>query len=809
MLHCERTSVVALFVILCVVTTFGAVAQQQINISGVVRSADLLTPLRFVSVRCLEARKTAITDKTGRYILKIPLPNVSLDTIQVIYSLVGYWPDTIRVSLRDTVFDVTLRERAFIGNELVVVAEDPAVGIMRKVLARKARQQITLQRYTYMLYTKFVATVDTITASRSTGRGDTTVFSILESYSKGYVELPNSYYNEIIQRRQTANVPPQANFVTFGTNLNAYDDVVSILNEEIASPFNPEALDIYDLVLTSAREADTVRIELRPKPGSGRAFIGEIYINQRTASPLEVRLTPNKAVNLPFDAVLTYRQTFDDVHGFIIPEALSITSSLTANILYIVSPRLDIEINTLCYDYSFNEHIDPSVFDRRRVELSHQAHEFDSTYWRANSKLPLRPEEAVAYADIQNLIDNPDSLESNILDRYIGPVTRTIARLGRKPFSGFEDVFRYNRIHGVYLGMGVRFRPDTALEIESGAGYGLSDRKFYGNVRLTLFPDELQKWAFDMVGFQQLARRDDPHVVRTGLISATTLLFGQDYGDYYYTRGVEAGIGYGWGQLRFIRNDLWARPNGVRLFVRSEQQESALQHDVWSLFSPNGLVRPNPTIIDGTMRTIGFEWKLQYSQLRRISRSGMFLHIETSQPEVLPSDFSFTLLRWNGVARMRTLPLWTLDIASTFGWSWGAVPPQRFSSLETSLSGLVVGSVFRGMTVKEFYGDRYATLSVSHNFGEVIPGILRIPDIASFGIEFILFGGLGWTAFSEQSRTFMQTALPTTDLTADRVYYEVGVGINRVLLFFRLDVNARLSQRSVPQIRLNLSGATF
>jgi hypothetical protein len=100
-------------------------------------------------------------------------------------------------------------------------------------------------------------------------------------------------------------------------------------------------------------------------------------------------------------------------------------------------------------------------------------------------------------------------------------------------------------------------------------------------------------------------------------------------------------------------------------------------------------------------------------------------------------------------------------------------------------------------------------LSLTQNFGEVIPGILRIPGIASFGIEFIAFGGVGWTTFSEQTRALTQTMLPTTAQTREGLYYEVGLGINRLLLFFRLDVNARISQRDRPEFRITLSGATF
>jgi len=785
-------------------------AQSDISLRGSITDAQDGSPLRFVNVRVVETRRSTMTDKMGAYLIRLPATTTaSVDSVTVVYSLVGYTADTLRVSLRLPVANVALVERVFTGREAVVTSEDPAVAIMRRVIARKKKQTDSLASYTYLLYTKFVVATDTGTASRSTGRGDTTVFGILESYSRGYFERPDKYFNEILQRRQSANIPPQANLVAFGTNINAYDDVVTILNEEIETPFNRDALDHYYFVLVNSEEDDTVMIDVLPTSDSRRAFTGRIYVDQRTNSPLEVRLTPSKAVNLPFNASLTYRQRFIDTAGYIMPEALSVVSSMTAEILFVFSPRLDIDVETICYDYNLNVPIEERLFDQRRVEITPTANFFDSTYWRENQKLPLRPEEESAYAEIQNSIDNPDSLQNTFLDTYIGPITRNIAKLGRRPFSGIDDVFRYNRIHGVYLGIGLRFRPDTVLEMEMSAGYGFADQHFYGTAKATGFLDQLQKWSIDGLVYQTLQRRDNPNIVRTNLITFTSLMFGNDYGDYYRRKGAELGFSYSWGQLRFIRNDLWQRPNGIRLFVRSEDQRSAQTQDLWSLLSPQNPLRQNPEINDGTMRSVGMDLILSYSPVRLISRTGMMLHVETSQPSFIPSSFSFTTASWIGVVRVKTMPLWTLDLVGTAGWSWGDVPSQMFASLESSVSGLVVGSVFRGMSVKEFYGDRFATLSISHNFGEVIPGLLRIPDVASFGIEFILFGGVGWTSFSNQTLQFTKTALPTTDQTSQKLYYEVGVGINRVLLFFRLDVNARLSQRSVPQIRITLSGATF
>jgi hypothetical protein len=722
--------------------------------------------------------------------------------------MVGYLPDTVQVLWSESAVRLVLAERPLRSREVVVTAEDPAVKIMRKVLARKVAQADTLKRYTYMLYTKFVAITDTNTALRSTGLGDSTVFSILESFSKGYVVRPDAFYNEIIQRRQTANINASNNFVAFGTNLNLYDDELQIINEFIITPFSRNALDAYNFELISDEADEVVEIDVFPK-GMRKAFTGTIFIDQKRWVPLEARLTPNSAVNLPFDAALKVRQTFIETNGVVMPEALSMMSTLKADIFFLFSPRLDIDLETFCYDYDFTTPFNDDVFEQRRVEVARSAATFDSTYWSRNQKLPLRKEEAFAYQEIANLEENGDSLQRSFIDRYLGPIAWLFARLEREPFSGIGDVFRNNRIHGPYSGIGFWFRPDTALDVWARVGYGVNDSRWYGYGALTFYPDELQKWSFDGALYSDLKRRDDPNIVKTNLITFTSILFGDDYGDYYYADGWEVGAGYSWGQLKFMQGDRYARPSMFRVFLQSERQSTAVSRPSFSVFGGPDVQRANPPIHDGNFSAVGFELYLNYRPERRISRTGMVLRGEYSDEALLQSAATYGRSEWTGFARMKTLPLWTLDVAASAGWTWGDVPPQKFFSLESSVSGIALGSAFRVMNVKEFYGDRYATLSIAHNFGEVVPGILRIPNIASFGIEFITFGSVGWSQFTPATLAYTNTTLPSTDTTRERVYYEVGLGINRILLFFRFDVTARLSQRNDPQFRFTFSSATF
>lgn len=806
------TAAIAVVVLLLLAGSPLLRAQSAFTLRGTVRSASTLEPIRFVTVEVVQTRQRVMTDRSGGFVLRIPrtrLDTIETQNLRIAITCIGYRRDTINVAIADTSLSITMQEQSLLGREIVVRAEDPAVAIMRKVIKRKAWQRDRLRTYSYTLYTKFVAATDTATALRSSGRGDTTVNSILESFSRGYVLLPDKFHNEIFQKRQSANVPPEANFVSFGTNLNIYDESVSIIGEEIASPLALDAVEIYDYQLLTSQDDDTVQIRVRPRSSLRRGFVGTMYVDQRHDVPLEVQLTPNEAVNLPFDAKLTYRQNLMVVDSMIVPEALSITSTLEANILYVVAPRLDIDIETFCYDYVINAQFDESVFDRRRVETTQDASSFDSLYWQSNLRLPLRPEEERAYRDIEMMIENPDSLQNSMFQQILGPVSRFLQSLGRRPFTGFDDIFRYNLVHGPYLGIGLRTRPDTVLLLSGTLGYGLSDKRMYGNIGASWFLDDVQRWSVDLTLGRLLTRRDDPNIVRLPLITFTSFLSGSDYGDYYLSTGYSTALSYTWGQLQFARNDYWTRPNTLRLTYLNAIDQSVSQSTQWSVFGPAPTQRPNPAISDGRMSSLSMDLFLSYSPLRRVSRTGMALTLEGADKATLGGDFSFVRASWMGMARIRTLPLWTLDVSANVRWGWGEIPAQRFASSETGIGAVVFGSAFRGMRIKEFYGDRLVSLQMSHSFGEVIPGLLRIPNIASFGIEFLLFGGVQWTGFSEPTRAAYAPLLPTTDATADRTYFEVGVGINRILLFFRLDVNARLSQRDVPQLRLTLTNATF
>ncbi|MBX2974713.1 MAG: carboxypeptidase-like regulatory domain-containing protein [Ignavibacteriaceae bacterium] len=767
--------------------------------------------MSFVNIYVSGTTLGTTTDADGNYILKLPYGEYEVN-----FSIIGYKSQKKKLLLtnKELLVNVYLSPVSYELPEVVVTGEDPGTLIMRRMIEKKINQTKNLFSYSYNLYTKFYVSTDTVTAGRSSQDGDTTIFSIFESYSIGYYKQPNKYFNKIIQRRQSANVPPQANFVTFGTNINAFDDYVTVISEEIATPFHPDAINFYDFKLENWFSPDNntniAVIKITPKSTFRKLFNGYVFIDGVKLIPLEVSLTPSIAVKLPFNATLTYRQYFTESDGFIVPTNLQIKSNIPIDIYWIFDARLDIQINTVAYDYKFNLQLDDNLFEQRRVEADKSADTFDEKFWDENSVLPLSEKEVKAYDDIKAARENPDSIfQASFVDRYIGVVTREIAKLDRSPFTGFDDFFRFNRVEGAFLGGGYIYADNDKFKSYVKVGYSFADKKPKGELFNEYFLDEYKKYSVSLNLFSRLNRRDDPNFFGARSITMLSLLFKNDYGDYYYSSGYNLEFKAGFGQLRFIHREIFERPYTIKLAFRDETNLSADVNTEFSFLGRRQLIRDNHKIFNGRLRSLYTEWNYDYSPLRRMSDFGFQLSYEYSSNKILKSDFEFKQVKSIINFRTTTLPLWTLDMRLAAGKSFGKLPPQRYFSVESSASSFAQKGAFRGVKLKEFYGEDYATFFVEHNFGEVIPGLIRIPNVASFGVELIINGNIGFTKFNNPAEVkVLNPLLTSTEETKEKYYYEAGVALNRLLLFFRFDLSARISQLSTPQYRFTFSIAT-
>lgn len=781
------------------------------EVSGRVLEQEAGMPLEFIMVKA--GKKTGTyTNRDGEFRLSLPEGQVDLE-----FYMPGLQKEYLSFELTQDTSDITvyMKIAELEVSDVIVYADNLATRTVKRLIRHRDSLRQNLEDYEYMLYTKLIVTTDTLTAGRTDRAADTTVFSILESYSEGYYQKPDKYYNNIIQKRQSLNIPPQANFVNFGSNINLFEEEVSIIGEDIDTPFSLDAIEYYDFeMIGKERVNDSVRlhkIKFTPNTENRSLFEGVVYIDSIRNHLYHVSVTANRAVRLPFDAYIEIEQSFENYEGNNLPTGMRLYSTLDASLFWIVEPRFDVRIETVAYDYEINKGLDPDLFEGRRLDLDGRADEIEEEFWQANNVLPLRQMEEEAYEQIRRSIESPDSLEgTSFLDKAIGPVANVLRTLNRPPYTGFQDILRYNRVQGLSLGLGLGGELTDNIDYFVNGGYGVADKKPFLNGEMSIFTNENKKLGLDLGWNLGMKRRDDPYVVQWRSITPLALLAGRDYGDYYYSNSYYAGINLGFGQDLFVRRQFFRKPWLFKLGFRDEYSSSAGINSEWSLFGPDTM-RTNHTVSDGNIKSLLFEANFNYTRLRAITDIGMHYSLEIAG-NGLGGDFSFLRHYFETNLYFPTAPLWTANIKLSAGTATGGLPAQRFSSLETGIARIVTAGAFRNMNIKEFYGDRFIALNFEHNFGEIVPGLFRIPNIAAFGLEFILLANAAYTEFSDaalfnEGNRYLQTM--TTQGTPDNMYYEVGLGINRLLLFFRFDIMARFSQVDSPRIQINIGGASF
>src|SRR6202008_4350149 len=173
-----------------------AVSQQSIVLHGIIIDSITGTPLVAANIRLLGTAKGTITNTQGHYSL-----TVEPGTYSIMFSYLAYQPETLTTVLQHSmVHDVALLQSPIQIPEVVVLAEDPALEIIRKAIAYKRRWMEKISSYQFDAFTRQVL------------RRDTAIASITEAYTTGFWRTGDTLREIIRQKRQTENIPSAENF---------------------------------------------------------------------------------------------------------------------------------------------------------------------------------------------------------------------------------------------------------------------------------------------------------------------------------------------------------------------------------------------------------------------------------------------------------------------------------------------------------------------------------------------------------------------------------------------------------------------
>lgn len=790
----------------------------QYRVSGVVTDAATAEPLMAATVQIEGTYRGTITNTDGEFSLRADSFPV---VIQVRY--IGY--ESFRLTLDrlpDEPLRITLEPVPFNLSEVVVTGEDPALGIMREVIRRKALWRERLETYEAEAYT------------RQRLENETGIVSITESLSAAFWDKRRGTREVILYKEQTSNLDPAQNFAS-ATNLpNFYDDDIPISGFRMVGVTHPEALSYYHFKLEGYRQLDdktVYDISVTPRRALQPTFEGRIAVLGEDYALIEVDLRPGESVLFPppiQEFGLWYQQQFSNFGGdFWLPVDVRIEGTIRIGFPGLQFPTIRFNQLSRITNYQVNVELPAHLFETERRVVTDtimvQTRAFTSLSER-DLRIPLDERERQAYDSLDSTNTLDKAFEpTGVLSRFVNTSDDDEesdtgnSRFGRA-LNRFSPDVGYNRVDAARLGLQYRvpLGSNSPWRIQVNAAYMFASAEVaHGGVvrfqQQTVRPARRSDsqtpraarvrrgfWFLESGYSSDTRTRFEDTAQPVWLASGAMLLGAPDYFDYYRSQVVHAEAG-----LRVRRDGFLYR---IRL-----QQEDLSPLSLYTSYSfPGGVrQRENPAIISGTDRSVtaSVQWGQDPTPFGVVGNRNMRLSVSHSSAST-GSDFDYTRVAFQADYRLETF--WkrrflanTLDVRFTAGTVLGELPLHRWHGLDSAMPGFTAFGAFRTRPARPYEGEHTAAVYWEHNFRTIPFEIIGARALVRKSMGIIVHGAHGWSDASQTSN-LMPMYLPR--LTNPRGHHEVGVSLNNVFGVLRIDTAFRLDR---PGTWIGLSVTRF
>ncbi|GIV61136.1 MAG: hypothetical protein KatS3mg044_0002 [Rhodothermaceae bacterium] len=778
---------VRLFLVLLVVWLPGRALYGQTVFHGTVRDAATGTPLPAANLHVEGTYRGTITNEEGYYELRLD----SLPAVLVV-RYIGYASQ--RRVLRpgaEARQDFDLDPVAYELDEVVVSGEDPAVAIMREVIARKQVWQAALRSYRAEVYNRF------------TLENDTGIVSIIESLTEAFWDRERGMREVVKARRMTSNVDLPAYFPAAFFVENLYADDVKVGGHRLIGVTHPEALDHYRFTLEGTRRIDGATvydIAVQPAGRLTSGFEGRLAVLDGAFALLDAELRPGAAFLFPppvrsYDVVL--RQQFSRFDGDVwLPVDFRSDATLEVALPALLAfPTIRIRQVSRFTNYGINLPVPDSLY--RQVDylaVDTVAVRADTLLDRPGMGVPLSLREQRAYAEIDSTL----SLEEAFRPR--GPLALLVrmntgddgaaARAGGRghPRVRLEPELWYNRVDAWHLALGLHVPLGTRLSVSGVGGYktGPDLWTYGGEVRVRPGTGRRGLLALryrDNIEPRVPYRRQDRFFNSFSVLTGGTDLF-----DYYRNRKWTVRAGYEMADGAAL----------VEVRYNHERHTSVPRTTSYTLLGSGDDLRANPPIEEGRLRSVSLQVRVGEADVVPVTGyRRLQMQIEHSDPGLLGGDFDFTRLwllaewRFETFFRRRLLPM-ALDVRVVAATHTGTLPPQRYAVVEAAGGLWQTFGGLRTLESRPYEGERVLALFWEHHFRTVPFELLGLRRLAGAGLGLIVHGGHARTFVSAARRDELAATLGFTPRRPEGFHHELGLSLNGLFGLFRIDVTKRL-----------------
>ena len=723
-------------------------AQQTVTLEGTVTDAESGDPIVGATIQLVGTMRRTYTFAGGRFRLPVPAGEHRISV-----TLIGYRTVVLPVSSGSPNVKITLSPSSVKTSDVRITAPLTARQVVERAIARKEENQAKAKTVQGLLYTKTSLGIEGEAFGRIEDQDRDFIF---ETFARAYYSDRGPRL-EIIQRRQTANIPAEGNLLALGNFVTFYDDEIPVLNTMIPTPLNGSTLGRYEFELQQSTELDDEMvyvITVKPATRMLPAFEGTMKILAKSYTLVEVDLKPSGTTAVTFVRDLRFRQRFEKIRDDIWqPTYLAITALARVELIKGLA-EIDANVNatSVFTELRVNEPIADSVYaDKQIIAAAPDADSARPEFWEKNALSELSQAEKATYERVDSLVTLADTTQ------------------GSSPGIPISPYVDFNRVGSITLGVDLekRFAP---VRLEGFGAYSFGLRRPLGNLTavVTLPLDTGVTIGASAGIFSELGTMSSdtrfPRVINTAIAA----LFHRDYYDYFRKDGYFSGIQSGYDDLR------------LDLRAEFSRQFNASNHTSRSIFVSDPF-RENPSILEGNFRvaTAGIQWGQPGAFTISSSPSADFgARITGLYGEKSGTGLSFRAAEGLADLTLPTIPTgyapMQLRLGAQAGQGASTLPPQYQFRMRTSTSFLGTFGSFYSAPVGAYGGTRYLALHAEHNFTDYLWRLVGLPTYNGRGLEILASAASG---YFENANSIGYRS------TGGEWYTEAGFGLGKIPIF--------------------------
>ncbi len=805
--------IIALFIVFFSVN---AIAQNKI-LTGIAKDAHSEEALPFATVGFKHTNINIITDSSGKF--SFSYNHFPSDTLQI--TSVGYQP--FYFSIPKNIDTISVNAMMNIGvAEVEVVVKAKAKHsrgwyLWKKVLLHKVDNNIfEKNNFSYHVYNRLELDINNINPNKVQRNKllkpfSTIIANNIDTLSEEKPILPtffsetiSDYYfqknpnktREIIIANKISGVKNESVTKYLGAinqNVVIYGNFIPVFDKDFVSPFNDNGDAYYNYKL-----ADTQYISNRrllhlifiPKHSGQNTFTGDCWINDTTFAVQRILLHLSKDANINFVEKLSLVQEYkplNDSVWFLSKDKFYVTLNPIGN-------------NNLGFIAKKTANYEKAVFNTNEVttkllknkttaevQVAGNARIQQDAYWDTARLEKLTNTETGIYKMIDTLQNLPAFAKFYNTLYFLGTGYKNIGNLQIGPWLSWISS---NAIEGTRLrfDLGTNKGFNRNLYLHGYLAYGFSDKRWKGKAEALYFFNR-NPWQNILVSYKN------------------DLDFSQNYNSNATTDNALSAVFRKSGiPIKFIN----IKETKVQYFKDTKIGLSFTVSVANKIYDPL-LNLPSKVLADDSssiFNTTEVKLKVRLGYLEKFYEN-LFFRYNLSSPYPIPeieftegvknmlnSQYSYQKVKFSVSQSFSIAPYGKIDYYFFVGKIFGTLP---YPLLEVHPGNEVYfynKQAFNLMNKYEYVSDKYAGFNVEHNVGNGLFRYIPITRKLKFRQFWNIRGVIG--NVSNENKQLNQIDLKAISSLDNKLYLEVGTGVDNIFKLFRIDFVWRLAPTPLP-----------